>query len=299
MIRVALPDEVILERLGPPPEGATYTVWNLEGPAPEPIDLLVLPYMIPAAELARLEGVRVRVVQAQTLGYDGVADALPGGVTYCNAVEVHEASTAELTLGLVLAAQRGLPELFEAQREGRWAHAQFPGLAGRRVLLIGVGGVGREIELRLAPFEVDLVRVARTAREGVHGLDELPALLPEADIVVLAVPLTDDTRGLVSTEFLAAMKRDALLVNVSRGPVVDTAALVTALGEERVRAALDVVDPEPLPADHPLWSAPGAIITPHVGGHTGAMAGRVDRLIHEQVRRLLAGEPPANVVIST
>jgi len=164
-----------------------------------------------------------------------------------------------------------------------------------------VGGVGTEIQKRLAPFDVELTRVGRSARTDsdgeIHGFDELPVLLPAADVVILAVPLTDDTRHLVDAAFLSATKHGALIVNVSRGPVVDTDALLTALEAEHVTAALDVTDPEPLPADHPLWRAPGVLITPHLGGHTGAMAGRVDRLVNEQIRRMLAGEPPQNVVL--
>lgn len=303
-LTVAFPNQQLLERLEPAPEGTEYRVWKIgDRPLGERIDLLVLEYMIPAAKLRELEGIDVGVAQSQTLGYDGVRESLPAGITYCNAVEVHEASTAELTLALILASQRGIPQAVEAQAEGRWDHQQWPGLASSRVLLIGVGGVGIEIEARLRPFDVELDRLARTARSDergdIHGWESLPELLPTADIVILAVPLNDDTRHLVSTEFLSGMKRGALLVNVSRGPIVDTAALTEFAASGAVRAAIDVTDPEPLPADHPLWTTPGVLITPHVGGHTGAMAGRVDRLVRNQIHRLLAGEPPANVVLNT
>jgi len=298
---IALPDADIAGRLPPPPHGVRFIVWDLGDPDPGvTIDLLVLRYMIPPAELRGLDAVTARVVQSQTLGFDGVREYLPSGMVYCNAVEVHEASTGELALALMLASQRGIGEAVAAQPRGEWAHAQHPGLAGKTVLLIGVGGVGREIEKRVAPFDARLVRVARSARTDgrgrVHGMDSLAALLPEADIVVLAVPLASDTRHLVDTEFLALLHPGALVVNVARGGVVDTAALVDWLAAGRGRAALDVTDPEPLPADHPLWTLPGAIITPHLGGHTDAMAGRVDRVVLEQVRRLRAGAPPLNAV---
>lgn len=303
-ITVALPNGEMAERLSPPPVAVSFIVWDAEdAPSETPIDLLVLRYMIAPTALGALAGQPVSLVQSQTLGFDGVRENLPAGLTYCNAVDVHEASTAELTLTLVLASLRGLPELAIAQRDGHWAHAQYPGLAGRNVLLIGVGGVGRQIQQRLEPFDVELVRMARTAREDesgvVHGFDALPELLPAADVVILAVPLTDDTRHLVSTGFLEQLKPGSLLVNISRGPVVDTDALADRVARGLVRAAIDVTDPEPLPAGHPLWSLPGVIITPHVGGHTGAMAGRVDRLILEQIRRLQAGERPQNVVLTT
>jgi phosphoglycerate dehydrogenase-like enzyme len=299
---VALPDAEIARRLSPPPDGVRLIVWDIGDPAPDAtINLLVLRYMIPPAELRGLDAVSVGVVQSQTLGFDGVSESLPPGIVYCNAVEVHEASTGELALALILASQRGIGEAVAAQPRGEWAHAQHPGVAGKTVLLIGVGGVGREIENRIAPFDARIVRVARSARTDargeVHGMDSLAALLPEADIVVLAVPLSGDTRHLVDAGFLSLLRPGALVVNVARGPVVDTAALVDWLASGRGRAALDVTDPEPLPADHPLWALPGAIITPHLGGHTDAMAGRVDRVVREQVRRLRAGEPPLNSVL--
>ncbi|GAB3140239.1 2-hydroxyacid dehydrogenase [Marisediminicola antarctica] len=299
---IALPDEEIARRLCGLPGGVRIIVWDLGDPAPDvAIDLLVLRYMIPAAELRGLAAVSVTVAQSQTLGFDGVSEALPAGIVYCNAVDVHEASTGELALALILASQRGIGEAVTAQPRGEWAHAQHPGLAGKTVLLIGVGGVGREIESRLAPFDARIVRVGRSARTDargeVHGMHSLGALLPGADIVVLAVPLVGDTHHLVDAGFLGLLRPGALVVNVARGGVVDTAALVDWLGAGRGRAAVDVTDPEPLPADHPLWTLPGVIVTPHLGGHTDAMAGRVDRVVLEQVRRMRAGEPPLNPVL--
>ncbi len=314
-ITVAVPDHDMRERLSPAPEGVHLIIWDIktaltDTPADTPadtsidtpIDLLVLPYMIKPAALRALADQPVRIVQSQSLGFDGVPDNLPPGIVYCNAVDVHEDSTAELALALILASVRNIPELVIAQSRNRWAHDQAPGLAGRTVLLIGVGGVGRQIERRLAPFDVALTRMARTARTDdggtIHGLTELDELLPAADIVVVAVPLTDETRHLVSGDFLDRMKPGALLVNISRGLVVDTDALVDRVGSRGLKAALDVTDPEPLPADHPLWSLPGVLITPHVGGHTGAMQGRMDRVLRDQIARLTQGLPPKNVVIS-
>ncbi len=299
MVVVVLPTADLRARLAARLPGHRLEVWAPGDPAlfPGPADLLVLPYMIPAHDLRALDGVPVELVQSQTLGYDGVRDHLPAGLRYCNAVGVHEASTGELALALVLADLRGIPDAVRDATSGAWSHRRRRGLAGRRVLVVGVGGVGREIVARLEPFEVDLVRVARTARDGVHGVDELPRLLPGAEVVILAVPLGDDTRGMVDAGFLAAMPDGALLVNMSRGPVVDTEALLAEVSSGRLRAALDVTDPEPLPPHHSLWTAPGVLITPHSGGDTDAMDARVDAVILEQVRRLEAGEPPANLVI--
>ncbi len=168
---------------------------------------------------------------------------------------------------LILASQRGWPEVGRNQDAQKWDRPMWPGLIGQRVLLIGVGGIGREFEARIAGFDVELTRVARTARDGVHGIDELPDLLPLADIVVLAIPLNDETRGLVDGAFLDRLPHGALVVNVSRGPIVDTDALVEHVRTGAIRSALDVVDPEPLPAGHPLWSLPGSLISPHLGGN--------------------------------
>jgi phosphoglycerate dehydrogenase-like enzyme len=164
------------------------------------------------------------------------------------------------------------------------------------VLLVGYGAIGEAIHDRLRPFEVEVVKVARAAREGVHAIDELPDLLPDADVVILVVPLTAATRGLVDAGFLSRMKGGALLVNVARGPVVDTDALLAELRSGRITAAVDVVDPEPLPDGHPLWSAPGLLLTPHVGGASSAMWPRAHRLVRDQLARYAAGEPLANVM---
>ncbi len=212
---------------------------------------------------------------------------------------MHEGSTAELAVTLVLAAQRGLPGYVLAAQEGRWATIVSPGLLGRTVLLLGVGGVGGEVAARLAPFGCELVPVGRTARDGVHGADELPRLLPQADVVVVSVRLEATTVGLVDAPFLARMADGALLVNVARGAVVDTAALVAELQSGRLRAALDVTDPEPLPPEHPLWSLPNVLVTPHVAGATPEAPDRLARLIRTQIERMLAGQEPLNVVVRT
>ena len=299
---VALPDREMLDRLGTPPEGVELTVWALGSePVDRTFDLLVLPYMIAPTALAGLAGQAASVVQSQMLGFDGVAANLPPGPLYCNAVGVHEAATAELALALTLAGQRGLPDFVRAADSGEWAHRRYPGLTMQRVLVLGAGGVGGEVARRLVPFDVDLVRVARTARVdelgSVHGWEELDELLPTAHVVVLAVPLSDATRGLVDDAFLGRMRPDALLVNVARGAVVDTDALTRAVESRRVRAAVDVTDPEPLPPQHPLWRLPGALISPHVGGDIGSMNLRIDRLVGEQIELLRTGQPPKNVVV--
>jgi phosphoglycerate dehydrogenase-like enzyme len=236
------------------------------------------------------------VVQTLTAGVEHLRPYVGEGVRLCNARGVHDASTAELALALVLASLRGIPDFVRAQDRGRWAHAERPSLADRTVLLVGYGSVGAAVERRLLPFECDVVRVARSAREGVAGIEALADLLPLAHVVVLTVPLTDESRGMVDAAFLAGMRDGALLVNVSRGPVVDTEALVGELRAGRLTAALDVTDPEPPPPGHALWSLPGLLLSPHVGGNTSAFLPRALRLVRAQLERFAAGQPLANVM---
>lgn len=280
--------------------------WPVEGDLPDGLDsrapgLVVLPYLDSSRAIPRLASIEgLEVVQTLTAGYDNVLAHLPDGVTLCNAAGVHDASTAELAVGLAIAALRGIGDFARAQVSGQWLSGYRPALADRRVLVIGTGSVGSAVVDRFAPFEVHLTRVASRARDDarghVHGVDELPALLPDHDVVVLVVPLSDSTRGLVDAAFLAAMPDGALLVNVARGPVVDTDALVAEVSTGRIAAALDVTDPEPLPADHPLWRLPGVLVSPHVGGDTAAFPPRARKLLRAQFERWAAGEPLANVV---
>jgi phosphoglycerate dehydrogenase-like enzyme len=239
---------------------------------------------------------KLRIVQTLTAGVDDLMPYRPPGVTVCNAAGVHDAATSELAVGLLIGAQRRLADLVRAQDRGEWDQQMAGAVADRHVLVVGAGHIGQAIQRRLAGFECEVTLVGRTAREGVRALSELPELLPEADAVVLIVPITDETRGLVDARFLAQMKDGALLVNVARGPVVVTDDLLAEVSTGRLRAALDVTDPEPLPSDHPLWHAPGVVITPHVGGASDAMWPRSYRLVAEQLRRVAAGEPLLNQV---
>lgn len=273
------------------------------GPQPpghlDEIELYVAPYDFDHVNLsyaARMP--KLRVLQTLTAGYEHVLPYLPPGVTLCNAGGVHDASTAELAVALMLASLRGIPDFVLAQQAGEWAFESRMSLADRTVLIVGYGSIGRALEGRLAGFEVDVVRVARRPRDGVHSVAELPELLPRADVVVMLVPLSEETRGMVDAAFLARMHDGALLVNVARGRVVDTDALLAELRTGRLRAALDVTEPEPLPPDHPLWTAPGCLISPHVGGASSAFLPRARRMVAEQVRRFAAGEPVEHVVVS-
>jgi phosphoglycerate dehydrogenase-like enzyme len=239
---------------------------------------------------------RLRVVQTLSAGVEHVRSAIPEGVLLCNGRSIHDTATAELAVTLTLATLRDIPGHVRDHDAGTWDQRWGESVADKRVLIVGYGQIGAAIERRLEPLEAEVVRVARSARDDVHAIEELPALLPGADVVIVVVPGTDETRHLFDAAMLARMKPGALLVNVARGSVVDTDALVEALQERRIRAALDVTDPEPLPEGHPLWTAPGLLLTPHVGGATDAMWPRAHRLVREQLQRYAAGEPLANVM---
>lgn len=294
------------------PESLTYRYWDGGPDYPaDPADcaFYAVPYMkgseVAVRPMAAMTS--VRVVQTLSAGVDHVEPGLsrlPEGVLLCNARGVHDASTAELALALILASLRGIPDFVRGQDREEWRAGFRPALADRSVLIVGYGAVGAAVEDRLVPFEVARVaRVARhereTARGHVHPLSRLSELLPEVDVVVIVTPLTEETKGMVDAGFLARMKDGALLVNMARGPVVDTGALLAETETGRLMAALDVTDPEPLPKGHPLWHAPGVLISPHVGGPTSAFWPRVKRLLGLQLNRFAQGEPLQNVVSRT
>ena len=240
----------------------------------------------------------LRVIQVFSAGVDAILGRIPPGVTLCDAAGVHDVAVAEWVVMVILASQRRLPEHLEAQRAARWRDEHLTGsdLVGATVVILGAGSIGAAVEARLAPFGATVVRVARRPRPGVRTMADLPAILPTADVVVCLLPLTAETRGIVDATMLAAMPRGALFVNASRGAVVGTAALTAEVLAGRLRAALDVTDPEPLPDGHPLWTAPGVIVTPHVASDVHAEEERAWRLVFEQVARYARGEPLINVV---
>ena len=288
-----VPDEKERRFLGPLPERVRLTAGDGEL---DRVEFLVADAWLAeqtADALPRMTS--LRVVQTLSAGVDWVPP-LPPSVTLCDARGVHDIATAEWVMAVILATVRRLPESVIAQRSGHWERPDQQELHGKRVLIVGYGSIGAAVEERLRPFGVEVERVARTARDGVHGIERVGELLPGADVVVVLLPLTSETRGLVDAGFLGRMKEGALLVNGARGPIVDTGALVEALGGGRVRAALDVTDPEPLPDGHPLWSAPNLLITGHVGGDTPGFRPRAYRLVGDQLRRYAAGEPLINVV---
>lgn len=301
-LRISVPDDSWRASLDDLDDRVEMVVWDTATSQPDGhLDLVVRPYALDNSVLPGLDMSRIGLLQSQSLGYDGVADLLPAGGRYANAVGVHEASTAELALALVLASLRHLDDFARAMPTASWEPPWTSSLIDRRVMLLGVGGIGSELAQRLDGFGCELVRVASSARDDdrghVHATDELPDLLPTVDVVIIAVPLTADTTGLVDDDFIAALADGALVVNVARGKVVDTDAVVRAGG--RIRFAADVFDPEPLPANHPLWTVPRVLVSPHVGGRSSAMRPRIERLVRRQIDRLLAGHPPDHVVVRT
>jgi phosphoglycerate dehydrogenase-like enzyme len=250
----------------------------------------------PAAVAAIAKLPRLRVVQAQTAGVDRLRPHVPAGVLLCNARGAHDASTAEWVVAALLASLRDFPYFAGEQAAGRWSYQHTDCLAGKTVLIVGYGSIGAAVEQRLAPFEVQVLRAARSAREGVSATAGIPALLPLADVVVLLVPVTPDTVGMVNAAFLSQMKDGALLVNAARGSIVVTDDLCDELRTGRLNAALDVTDPEPLGPGHPLWAMPNAFITPHVAASTPVSERGVRALLRAQVQRFLNGEPLVNVV---
>jgi len=296
---VALPDDDLRALAGPFPPGVRTLVWDWREPGPVPGDVTVLvsehsPVAPAPAVFAALP--LLRLVQLPSSGVDPWLPAVPGGVALCNGRGIHGVSTAEAAVAGVLAVLRRHGEAHDARRERRWEPLVVEQVGGKRVTVVGAGDVGGRIAAMLRAFGAEVVVVGRRRRDGVAALADLPALLPGSDVLVLAVPLTDATRGLVDATALAALRDGAVVANVARGPVVDTAALVAEVERGRLRAYLDVTDPEPLPTDHPLWHLPGVVLTPHTGGGETAWRRRYAELVREQVRRATAGLPPVNAV---
>jgi phosphoglycerate dehydrogenase-like enzyme len=293
------------ESFGGLPEGMTADVWTGAEPLPDSagdVEIIVMPYRVRPeliAKVAKLPG--LKLIQLRSAGAEAVFPYVPDGVTLANARGAHDPATAEWAVGAIFAQLRNLPRFTRAQRVARWDPAPSESVAGKHVLIVGYGSIGAAVERRLAGWEVTIERVARRARPGtqdapVLGVESLPEALPRADVVVLLVPVTDETRGLADAKFLSCMKDGALLVNAARGPIVDTDALLRELNSGRLRAALDVTDPEPLPDGHPLWKAPGLLLTPHVGGMVTGGRARANAVVRAQLGRYAAGEPLENVV---
>ena len=318
MVRVGVDENLSAELLAAFPPEAEIVRLPRTITSPVEVDFWIVPFYRKDAEIAFRQLRGVKVAQSLMAGVDWILPWLPTGVTLCDGRGIHDISASEWVMAAVMASMKRIPLYRDLQHTQQWkgfatvkdgflsepgpARGQYTvlaeDLAGKTVLIVGYGSIGMAIEARLTPFGVNILRVSRTARETptVTAVSDLHSLLPLADIVVLIVPLTEATRGLIGAEEIALMKRGALLVNAARGPVVCTDVLVQALNEEKIRAAVDVTDPEPLPSGHPLWSAKNCMITPHIGGSTPEFIFRAFRFGAQQIRRFAAGEPLENVV---
>lgn len=268
-----------------------------DGELPANARVLVPPFLATAEAVAMTERLpELELVQLLTAGAENWVGRLPEGVALSDCRGAHGGATAEWVCSVLLAVYRDLPAFVRAQYDGRWDYHQTEELAGKKVLVVGAGDVAEHTVRRLEPFGVTSTLVGRRARDGVHGIDEVHDLLARHDACVVIIPLTEETRGLVDARFLAAMPDGAVLVNAARGPVADTDALTAELSSGRLRAAVDVTDPEPLPDGHPLWDAPGLLLTPHVGGSVPGAMPRAYAIASEQIAAFARGEHPANLV---
>lgn len=301
MTRVWLPDPPeTVATLNPLPDGIEADVWTGGEPLPDTkdeVEFIVLPGRVEPATIAAITALpRLKVIQLTSAGAEHVIPHIPDGITLCNARGAHDAATAEWTVGAIAASLRNFPRFVRAQEAGKWDPTLSESVSGKLVLIVGYGSIGGAVERRLAGWEVTVERVARHPRPGVRPITELHEALEKADVVVILVPVTDETRHMVNAEFLKSMKDGALLVNAARGPIVDTGALLKELTAQRIRAALDVTDPEPLPPGHPLWQAPGLLLTPHIGGAVTDVRDRAYAVVRDQLARYAVGEPLRNVI---
>ena len=302
-LRVLVPWQRLVDALQIP--GIEPILWHINDDPEDAPEAEVLVTERPSnperrTRVARIKG--LQHVHLLSIGYEWVLEHLPQHATLTNSRGAVEDATAEHCLALILASLRELPQALEQQREQRWERIWTSSLHGSVVLLLGAGGVGSAITERLAPFRpaqvITVASKSRTLDDGtlVHGIDAIEALLPQADVVIVALPHTAWTEKLVDARFLSQLGDGALLVNIGRGPIVDTEALLQELDRGQLRAALDVTDPEPLPSGHPLWTAPNCVVTPHMAGDTGEFLKLVSELAVRQVRGMLAGDEPFNIV---
>jgi phosphoglycerate dehydrogenase-like enzyme len=274
----------------------------IRGEFPEPeilasIKFYVPPYMAGARALEPISKMTsLEVIQSPNAGVDDLLEILPPGVTLCNAKGVHEVSTAELTVGLTISVRRGLATFMANQSKGLWIHDRHNALADSRVGIVGMGSIGSLIARQLEPFNVEVIGFSRSGNNLSNTMADFDDLLPTLDVVILILPLNEQSHHLMNRTRINSMKAGATLINMARGPIVDTDALVDALNRNHITAGLDVTDPEPLPVGHPLWSAPNVIITPHVGGDSSAFNPRVRALIESQLKRFATGQPLENIV---
>ena len=250
----------------------------------------------PALEMTQMMP-NLKILQVPNAGYDDALEFVRPGITLCNGKSIHDDSTAELAVGLTIASLRGFADFVRNQDKSEWVHTRNKSINDRKVGIVGFGSIGSTIAKMLAGFAVEIVAFTQSGRDNTIAITDLDKHLPTLDVVILILPLTPESKHLFDAKRLALMKDGALLVNVARGPIVETDALVKELNSGRITAALDVTDPEPLPKDHPLWLAKGVLISPHVGGNTTAFEKRAKRLIESQLQLLASGKRLNNIIL--
>ena len=261
------------------------------------ITIYVQPYMTGSETLEPVRSMtNLQVLQVPNAGYESAIPYMREGIILCNARGVHNASTAELAIGLAIAMKRGFPDFIRAQDQSEWSHERMGSLSDSRIGIIGAGSIGQTLVSYLAPFEVEITTFSRSGDNSSLTMDQLDSRLPDLDLIILILPLNEASQHLFDSRRLALMKDGAILINVARGKIIDTDALVAELRTGRISAALDVTDPEPLPSDHPLWKLKNVMITPHVGGDSAAFESRGRRFIEQQLQRIADGSKLVNVI---
>ncbi len=261
------------------------------------ITIYVQPYMTRNETLDPIHSMaNLQLLQVPNAGYESAIPYMRDGMLLCNAKGVHNASTAELAVGMAIAVKRGFPDFIRLQDRAIWSHERMGSLNDSNIGIIGAGSIGQTLVSYLKPYEVEITTFSRSGGAGSHTMDRLDELLPTFDIIFLILPLNDQSEHLFDARRLALLKDRAILVNVARGKIIDTNALVAELSTGRISAALDVTDPEPLPADHPLWGFKNVMITPHVGGDSAAFEKRGKRFIENQLQRIADGLEPLNII---
>ena len=251
----------------------------------------------------------IRWIQASSAGVEwmpNVPELAERGITVCNTRGAHATTIAEHTIGMLVFLTRGFGPLHKAQQRHEWGvpeGTRLVGLVGLKMGIVGLGNIGRQIARRAAAFDMDVSAVDVNPMEkpdyvkDLQLMDGMPALLRESDVVVVTVPITAETRGMIGPDELALLQPEAFFIVISRGGIIHEPTLIRMLEEGKLAgAALDVAATEPLPADDPLWDAPNLFITPHSSPSSVQTTSNVGRIMRDNLKRFLNGEPLQNTV---
>ena len=273
-----------------------------DGIIPSALQLADIEFYVPSymGDIRTLEVIaemkNLKIVHYSQAGYDDILPHIPNNVILCNASGLHDVSTSELAIGLAIASRRGFAQFIDNQKKGLWHRQTKPTLADSHVGIVGYGHIGKRIASLLEEFETKVTPFSRSGNDGAVKISEFDNFLPDLDVIILILPLTHESKHFINADRIKKMKDGATLINVARGAIVDTNALIAELNTGRITAGLDVTDPEPLPEGHPLWSAPNLIITPHVGGDSAAFDPRARKMVEEQLERLAQSKPLLNQI---